>query len=198
MDLERTRTTVASTEKEGLLGRFGTASLGVWLIKHIISPLDRRLYHWTGGRGIALVRPLAPRLLLTTTGRRTGLERIVPIFYLRDGNRLIVCNVNPGFEHPNPWPLNLRAHPLARVQFGSTSGMYHAREATDEETLRYWPQLVLIWPAYQAFYERGGERSVFVLEPDRDEISSGGLKSRPRAPSASCGEMDADLRELHR
>jgi hypothetical protein len=46
--------------------------------------------------------------------------------------------------------------------------MYHAREATAEEMERYWPQLVRIWPAYRAFYEQGGERTIFVLEPARD------------------------------
>jgi F420H(2)-dependent quinone reductase len=150
--------------EQGLLRRLGGTFLGAWLIKHIFSPLDRRLYRWTGGRGIALGRPLAPRLLLTTSGRHTGLERTVPVFYLRDGDRLVVCNVNPGFEHANPWTLNLRAHPEARVQIGSMSGIYHAREATEEEVTRYWPQLVRIWPAYQAHFDRSGQRSIFLLE----------------------------------
>lgn len=41
-------------------------------------------------------------LLLTTKGRRTGKERTTPIFYLREGERLVICNVNPGFERTNP------------------------------------------------------------------------------------------------
>lgn len=151
--------------KVGLLRRFGGTFVGVWAIKHLLSPLDRHLYRWTGGRGIALGSPLAPRLLLTTIGRQTGQERTVPVFYLREGDWLIICNVNPGFEKPNPWTLNLRAHPVARVQTGSTHGTYRAREATDEEVARYWPQLVRIWPAYQTEYDRSGQRSIFILEP---------------------------------
>jgi len=150
--------------EQGLLRHLGGTFLGVWVIKHVISPLDRRLYRWTGGRRIALGRPLAPRLLLTTTGRRTGLERTVPVFYLRDGDRFVICNVNPGIEHANLWTLNLRANPLARVQVGSASGTYHAHAATDEEVTRYWPQLVHIWPAYQTHYDRSGQRSLFILE----------------------------------
>jgi hypothetical protein len=50
------------------------------VIEHIVSPLDRHLYRWTGGRGIGLGRSLAPRRLLTTTGRSTDLERMVPVF----------------------------------------------------------------------------------------------------------------------
>lgn len=151
--------------ERGLLQRLGGTSLGVWAIKYIFSPLDRYLYRWTGGRGIALGRPLAPRLLLTTTGRRTGTEHTIPVFFLRDSDRLVICTVNPGFERANPWTLNLRAHPLAWVQIGSAGGSYHAREATDEEIERYWPQLVSIWPAYQTQYDRSGRRSIFILEP---------------------------------
>jgi deazaflavin-dependent oxidoreductase (nitroreductase family) len=163
------------TEREpGRRGGAGGTALGVWAIKHIISPLDRRLYRWIGGRGIALGRSLAPRLLLTTTGRRTGLERTVPIFYLRDGDRLIICNVNPGFEHPNPWTLNLRAHPEARVRMGATSGTFHAREASAEEVTQYWPRLVRIWPAYQTHFDRSGQRAIFVLEPLSHHALAGG------------------------
>jgi deazaflavin-dependent oxidoreductase (nitroreductase family) len=165
MDLDRTATDVAPTGKLGLLARLGATSLGVWAIKHLLSPLDRRLYRWTGGRRIALGRPLGPRLLLTTTGRRTGQERTVPVFYLRDGTRLIICNVKPGFERPNPWPLNLQAHPVARVQVGSVGRICHAREATADEVERYWPRLVALWPAYQTHFDRSRQRSIFILEP---------------------------------
>jgi deazaflavin-dependent oxidoreductase (nitroreductase family) len=182
----------------GLRRRLGGTFLGVWLIKHLLSPLDRHLYRWTGGRGIGLGRPLAPRLLLTTIGRQSGQERTVPVFYLRDGDRLVVCNVNPGFERANPWTLNLRAHPLARVQMGATSGAYHAREATAAEVAQYWPRLVRIWPAYQAFYERGGERTLFVLEPDRDASILGVLDSSVQATSARGGKAAGALRELQR
>jgi deazaflavin-dependent oxidoreductase (nitroreductase family) len=151
--------------KVGLFHRLGSTVLGVWVIKHLFSPLDRRLYCWTSGGRIALGRPLAPRLLLTTLGRHSGQERTIPLFYLREGERLIICNVNPGFERPNPWTLNLRAHPLARVQVGSACRTYQAREATEVEVERYWPRLVQIWPAYQAHFDRSGQRSLFILEP---------------------------------
>lgn len=144
--------------------RLGASRAGVSLVKHVVSPLDRALYRWTGGRGLSLGRPLGPRLLLTTRGRRTGRARTTPVFYLRDGEQLVVCNVTPGFERPNPWTLNLRAHPLARVRLGPRTGVYRACVATEEEVARYWPRLVGIWPAYQAHFERSGRRTLFVLE----------------------------------
>jgi F420H(2)-dependent quinone reductase len=60
--------------------------------------------------------------------------------------------------------LNLCAEPHAQVQLGR--GTARARSASRHELDRYWPQLTQIWPAYQDFYEEGGQRSVFVLEPD--------------------------------
>jgi deazaflavin-dependent oxidoreductase (nitroreductase family) len=104
-------------------------------------------------------------LRLPTTGRRTGKEHTTPVYYLRDGTRLVLCNVNPGFENPNPWTLNLRANPLARVQIGSEQSIYQAREASQAEVDRDFPQLVQVWPAYQKLYERSGQRVVFLLEP---------------------------------
>jgi F420H(2)-dependent quinone reductase len=148
-----------------VLRRLGATRLGVWVIKHVISPLDRWIYQRTGGRRVSTGKPIGPLLLLTTTGRRSGTDRTTPVFYLRDDDRLVVCNVNPGFERPNPWTLNLRANPVARVQIGPVSGTYQAHEASQAEADRYWPELVQIWPAYQTLYDRSGQRLVFVLEP---------------------------------
>jgi F420H(2)-dependent quinone reductase len=155
-----------------LLQRLGATRLGTWFIKHVVSPLDRWLYQATSGRCVAIGRPLGPLLLLTTTGRRTGVERTTPVFYLRDGERLVVCNVNPGFERPNPWTLNLRANATARVQIGKVRSIYQAREASQAEVDRYWPHLVAVWPAYQTFYDRSGQRLVFVLDPRESSRSA--------------------------
>lgn len=143
----------------------GGAGLGVWAIKHVVSPLDRRLYAISGGRLLSTGRPLGPVLLLSTIGRRTGRVRTTPVFYLRDGERLILCNVTPASERANPWPLNLRAYPLARVQIGRRSATYLAREADAAEVARYWPRLVALWPAYDTHFSRTGHRVLFVLEP---------------------------------
>jgi len=146
----------------GLARGLGQTRIGVLVIGRVVSQLQRRLYVMTGGRVSLTGR--APVLLLTTLGRRTGLERTIPLLYAADGDRLIVCNVNPGFERRNPWTLNLRADPRARVRLRRDVFDVVAREVSAEEADRYWPRLTRIWPAYQSFYDKGGERSVFVLE----------------------------------
>jgi deazaflavin-dependent oxidoreductase (nitroreductase family) len=140
----------------------------VWLIKNVVARLDPWLYRWTGGRLVATGRPLGPMLLLTTRGRRTGKPRTRPVFYLRDGDRLVVCNVTPVFERPNPWILNIQANPVVEALVGRNPGTYHARPAGEEEVARYWPALLETWPAYGTHFEQGGPRYLFVLEPVAD------------------------------
>jgi deazaflavin-dependent oxidoreductase (nitroreductase family) len=143
--------------------RIGSTRFGVLLIGRLISPLHRWLYRTTKGRVSLTGR--APVLLLTTIGRRTGRRRTVPLFYVRDGALLVVCNVNPGLERPNPWTMNLLANERASVELRGTTLSVDARLAEIEEIDRYWPQLVALWPAYERFYEQGGKRTLFVLTP---------------------------------
>jgi deazaflavin-dependent oxidoreductase (nitroreductase family) len=149
-----------------MINRIGATPIGVWIIKHLVSPIQQWVYRLTGGNRFLMGGTQDMILLLTTKGRRSGKDRTTPVFYLRDNDRLVICNVNPGFERTNPWVLNLRAHPVARAQIGQGTGEYHAREVTEAEMAYYWPQLLKLWPAYQSHFERSGRRAVFVLEPD--------------------------------
>jgi deazaflavin-dependent oxidoreductase (nitroreductase family) len=103
-------------------------------------------------------------LLLTTKGHRTGKDRTTPVFYLHEGEKIVICNVRPDFEPANPWVINLRSHPDARLQIGADQAQYRARAATAEELDRYWLRLIEVWPAFQVHYDNGGRRSIFILE----------------------------------
>lgn len=152
-------------QRRRLLQRWGATRVGVWSIKHLVAPIDCWLYRRTAGRFVTTGRPLAPLLLLTTTGRRTGKRHTTPVFYLRDGARLVLCNVTPAGERPNPWKLNLIAHPRAEVEIGATHQVFQARVATPVEVEHYWPRLLQLWPAYQTHYAHSGQRLIFVLDP---------------------------------
>lgn len=132
------------------LRTLGATRPGVWAIKHVVAPLDRLTFRLSGGRRTLSRGHAGDVVLLTTMGRKSGQPRTTPVFHLRDGDRIVLCNVNPGFEKTNPWVLNLRAQPLATVE---------------AETARYWPQLIVIWPAYEAHFQRSGQRTIFLLEP---------------------------------
>jgi hypothetical protein len=78
---------------------------------------------------------------------------------------VILCDVNPGFERPNPWTVNPRAKPIAQLQIGSEQQAYQAREASAEAITPYWPLLIEMWLAYRQHFDRSGQRSIFVMEP---------------------------------
>lgn len=147
-----------------MINRLGATRIGVWAIKHLVSPLQRWIYRRTGGRVWSNVGTGRNVLLLTTKGRRTGKYRTIPVFYLRDGEAVVICNVRPEFERTNPWVINLRSNPVAQLQIGPDIAQYRARQASDDEIDRLWPRLIKLWPAYQVHYEHGGCRTIFILE----------------------------------
>ena len=62
--------------------------------------------------------PLAGRqiLLLTTTGARTGKERVSPLVCSRDGDdHVVVASKGGAPAHPS-WYLNIRTHPVVTVE----------------------------------------------------------------------------------
>ena len=80
MSLREVLKRIRASETSALGRRLGATQLGVWMIKHLISPLHRRIYRLTGGRWGSMGRSIGPILLLTTIGRRTGKEHTTPLF----------------------------------------------------------------------------------------------------------------------
>lgn len=58
-------------------------------------------------------------ILLTTMGAKSGLERTIPLGFVRDGERLVTIAANAGAEAHPDWYRNLLAHPLVTVELGS-------------------------------------------------------------------------------
>ncbi|UCH85912.1 MAG: nitroreductase family deazaflavin-dependent oxidoreductase [Dehalococcoidia bacterium] len=69
-------------------------------------------------------------LLLTTTGRRTGLPRVVPLDYQQEGDTLYLI-AEQGTR--SPWYRNLVANPEVEVQVGSRKARGVATPLTDPQ-----------------------------------------------------------------
>ena len=134
--------------------------------KRIFPPLDRLVYRLTGGRMMSVGPVLFPTLLLTTTGHRSGKACTTPLFFVRDGESIIVAGSNFGLPAHPVWSENLLRNREATVQIGQGSRRYTARPASDSEAARAWPRLVEFWPAYDRYRERAGrDIRIFVLTP---------------------------------
>jgi deazaflavin-dependent oxidoreductase (nitroreductase family) len=133
-------------------------------MKHVGCHLDRMLIRASRGR-LSIAGPAIPTMLLTTTGRKTGKERTVPLNYVRDGKNLVAVCENFGLEKASSWPYNLVADPKARIEIDGKARGYLSRAATEEEVDRNLPRLIAMVPAIETYFERSGVRKVFVFEP---------------------------------
>ncbi|MCK5880901.1 MAG: nitroreductase family deazaflavin-dependent oxidoreductase [Sinobacterium sp.] len=106
----------------------------------------------------------APCAVLTTTGRKSGLERKTPLLYLRDGNSVIMAASQGGFSSLPMWYLNIVASPRVSIQIGSEKRLMFAREASEQEKLRLWPMLDEIYDGYAEYRARTkGVRDIPIL-----------------------------------
>ena len=55
-------------------------------------------------------------MLLTTTGRKSGKQRTIPVYYVPDGKKLVAVCENFGLKTASSWPKNLLADPRARIE----------------------------------------------------------------------------------
>lgn len=60
-----------------------------------------------------------PLLLLTTTGAKSGQQRVTPLVYLSEGGQIYVFAGNRGAPTNPAWYYNLVAHPNVTVELGS-------------------------------------------------------------------------------
>jgi F420H(2)-dependent quinone reductase len=109
------------------------------------------LYRRSGGEGLGGTFQKIPVALLTTTGRRSGQPRVSPLYFLRDGDRVVVAASRTGSDKNPMWYLNLKANPKVSVQIKKEVLDLTARDATDDERARYWPQLVEMYPTYNDY-----------------------------------------------
>lgn len=131
-----------------------------WWGKQFIA-LHIRLYRATGGR---IGHRLGPQrtLLLTTTGRKSGLPRTQPLTYVCVDDTLIIVASNWGNDHPPAWYLNIQTNPHVHVQFKGDIYDATATTATPEEHARLWPYVVARNPAY-ARYQAGTTREISLI-----------------------------------
>jgi deazaflavin-dependent oxidoreductase (nitroreductase family) len=113
-------------------------------------------YDWQRGTTI---------LLLTTRGRKSGVERTTPLIFERSGENYLIVASRGGSDEPPGWYLNLQAEPDVQVQVKGDVFRAHARDATPDEKPEMWRKMAAVWPDYDAYQERTSrEIPVVVLE----------------------------------
>ena len=137
------------------------------LMLKLSAPLHRSLYRTSGGRvGGNWANDRMPVLLLTTTGRRTGKERTLPVGYIRDGDAYVVVASNGGLPSHPAWYHNLTAQPRSSIEVGGSRVAVQAATADGAERERLWARIVERYPNFIKYQERvTRELPVVVLRP---------------------------------
>ena len=148
----------------GTVRTLGRTRAFAWVFSRLLPPIDARFAQRR--RSLTSLGTDFPLCYLTTTGRRTGAERTVPLLHVADGERVVLIASNWGQRNHPAWALNLDANPKARVSVDGVQRSYRARRATSDDVSRYWREAVAFWPGYDAYRARARrEIRVFVLDP---------------------------------
>lgn len=137
-----------------------------WIAEHIqLYRTDPEKAHMWDSTQVGGPGPL-PTLLLTTTGRKSGEPRALPLIYGTDGDSYVIVASKGGMPTHPVWFLNLEAKPECELQVGAKAVSARARVAEGEERERLWRRMAEIYPPYLD-YQKATERTipVVVLEP---------------------------------
>lgn len=137
-----------------------------WFYVNVAPSLDRGLLRLTGGRWTTGGRHRVG--FLSVRGAKSGLERVTPLLYTLDGERVVVVASRGGdVKHP-AWYRNVIANPDVRFSIDGVDRSYCARELAGEERERTWELAVRRYPGYAIYQRRAGARRipVLVLDPD--------------------------------
>jgi deazaflavin-dependent oxidoreductase (nitroreductase family) len=125
-----------------------------------------RRYLESGGKEGHEWRPGVPTLLLTTTGRTSGIKRRTALIYGHDNQRYVVVASKGGAPAHPAWYLNLEADPQVELQVMDEVFPARAEVATGAERTRLWALMRGIWPAYDDYQSKTDrEIPIVILTP---------------------------------
>lgn len=113
----------------------------------------------------------APMVLLTTTGAKTGRQRVTPLMCLPDGDRIAVFASAAGAPASPAWFHNAVAHPVVTVEYGTETFEARAEVADRPERDRLYGMQAERYPQF-AEYETKTTRLIPVLTLSRLPIPS--------------------------
>jgi deazaflavin-dependent oxidoreductase (nitroreductase family) len=160
---------MSDEDETGLADRLFTAVASSkpvsWFYVNVGPHLDRAVLRLSGGRLTMSGRRTVG--FLYVKGAKSGVERVTPLMYTRDGERIVVIASRGGDSKHPAWYRNVVANPDVRFEIGGDGHAYHARELEGEERERAWKLAVRRYGGYAVYQRRAGERRipVLMLEP---------------------------------
>ncbi|MEV0251307.1 nitroreductase family deazaflavin-dependent oxidoreductase [Nocardia sp. NPDC050712] len=94
-------------------------------------------------------------LLLTSTGRTSGLPRTSPLAYVRDGERIVIIASKAGAPTNPDWYYNILANPEVTVELGTDKFQAEGTAITEgPERDRLYAAMVEVMPGFAEYAEK--------------------------------------------
>ena len=107
-----------------------------------------------------------PLLLLHTKGAKTHEERVNPVAYITDGDRLAVIASKGGAPTNPDWYYNVVADPSLTVEVGTEQFPVQAKVAEEPERTRLYDKMITIMPGFAEYRQKTTRQiPVIILTP---------------------------------
>jgi deazaflavin-dependent oxidoreductase (nitroreductase family) len=104
----------------------------------------------------------ASMILIHHTGARSGTERVSPLVYFPDGERMVIIASAGGAPKNPDWYHNLKAHPHTTAEVGKETFTVDVVELTGDERDDLWARIVDAMPGFGE-YQRKVTRQIPLL-----------------------------------
>jgi deazaflavin-dependent oxidoreductase (nitroreductase family) len=104
----------------------------------------------------------APMILVHHFGAKSGVERVSPMVYFPDGDRLLVIASAAGSPKNPDWYHNVEAHPHVPVEVGAEIFPVDVEELPPAERDEKWAAITAVMPGF-ADYQAKVSRVIPVL-----------------------------------
>lgn len=138
-------------------------NMPTWIADHIRLYLSdpEKAHLWDSSRGGG--EGLLPTLLLISKGRKSGEDRPLPLIYRKIGDDYVIIASKGGAPAHPSWFRNLEAEPRCTIHVGPEVFQARARVAEGAERAEKWAALAEIYPPYETYQQRAGNREIPVV-----------------------------------
>ena len=151
------------TRIKRLLMPFALSKPGLWYGINVAAKVDPKLMRLSGGR-LNLLAGALPTVLLTVPGRKSGVERTVPLVYFSDGDDVILMASSFGRPKLPAWYHNVMAAGEVTLTAGGVSERYRATEVAGPQREALYEKAKRVYEGYGVYEEKtAGIRRVPVL-----------------------------------
>jgi deazaflavin-dependent oxidoreductase (nitroreductase family) len=100
----------------------------------------------------------APMILVHHIGARSGTERVTPLVYFPDADRMLIVASKAGAPTNPDWYHNLRANPRVTVEVGTETFPVEVSEVEGPDRDEVWERIVARMPGFGEYQQRTSRR----------------------------------------